>query len=95
MRAAVLLICVGVIELFALASQGLVLAHVHWLLWRCACHLTVLLVAGQLVWVDHREHLAETLTDTCNSLCRVSERQLVPGHKLDALTVHVDKSLLA
>ena len=47
---------VWVVELLLLASDWIVLAHVHLLL--ALCHLAVLLfVAGQLVRVDHGQHL--------------------------------------
>lgn len=73
----------------ALAIRGL--AAVHLLL------LVVDLAAAvrQVVWVDHRQHLREALSDTRKSLCGVSEWQLAPGHELNALSVHIHQVLLA
>ena len=89
-----ILLCVRVVELLLLTWHGSILAHVHGLL--PICHLAVLqLVAGQLVGVDHRKHLRETLTNTGDSLGRITEWQLVPRHELNTLSVHVNQALLA
>ena len=82
---------IRIVKLLALVSW-LVLTHVHWL--RIA-QLAILLVARNLVWVDHRKHLAEALTNAGDSLSWIPERQFVPWHKLDTFAVHVDESLLA
>ena len=90
----ILLLPVWIIELLLLAWHGVVLAHVHRLLH--VCHLAALhLMTRQLVWVDHREHLRETLSNTRDSLRWVTEWQLVPWHELNTLSVHVNKTLLA
>ena len=58
-------------------------------------HLAVcLLVARELVWVNHRQHLGEALTNTSNSFCWITEWKLVPRHKLNLLSHHVDEVLL-
>lgn len=62
---------------------------------RLVLHVAMrLLVAGQLFGINHRKHLGEALTDTCNPLSGVSEWELVPRHELDALAHHVDKVFL-
>ncbi len=91
------ILSIGVIELLLLVVQWLVLAHVHRLpSLTVVIHLAVLLlVARQLVRVDHRQHLREALAHASNPLSRVAERKLVPRHELDAFTVHVDQAFLA
>lgn len=54
-----------------------------------------LLVAGKLIRIDHRQHLAEALADPGNPLCWISERQLVPWHEFDLLAHHVGQVFLA
>ena len=55
----------------------------------------VVIVTRQLVRVDHREHLRETLAYAGDPLSWIAEWQLVPRHELDTLAVHVDESLFA
>ena len=86
---------VRVVELLMLTWHGYILAHVHGLLHVVYLAGRLLHVARQLVRVNHRKHLRETLTNTGDSLGRVTEWQLVPRHELNALSVHVDKALLA
>lgn len=98
MSAPVHILSIGVIELLLLVVQRLVLTHVHRLasLTVVVIHLTVLLlVTGQLVRVDHRQHLREALADSSDSLSRVTEWELVPGHELNAFAMHVDETFLA
>lgn len=54
-----------------------------------------LIVAGGLVRVDHRKHLAEALTHPRDALARVSEWELVPWHELNLLSHHVHQIFLA
>ena len=49
----------------------------------------------QLLGVDHRKHFRESLSYSCNSLGRISEGQLAPGHKLDFLAIQIDQIFLA
>ena len=76
-------------------TEGRVVLRVVNLLVLIVSHLASLLVSRELVWVEHREHLGETLTDSGNSLSWVSEWKFVPSHELDSLSVHVLESLLA
>ena len=78
---------VRIVELLLLSGDWDILAH---MLASLICHLAVL----QLIGIDHRKHLRETLTNSRNSLRWVTEWQLVPGHVLDALSMHVNKTLL-
>jgi len=48
-----------------------------------------------MVRVDHRQHLGETLSNSCNSFCWISEWKLVPRHKLHFLAHHVHQVFLA
>ena len=84
---------VVLVEMLLLTSSWIHLAHVRGLLG--VSHLAVLFVTGKLIGIDHREHLGEALTDACNPLGRVPERQLVPWHEFNTLAVHIDKTLLA
>jgi len=57
--------------------------------------LSDLVVAGQLLGVDDRQHLAEALADAGDSLAGVPEGKLAPRHVVDFLAVQVDEVLLA
>ena len=46
--------------------------------------------SAELVRVNHRQHLAEALADTSDSLRGISEGQLAPRHEFDLLAVHVN-----
>jgi len=60
---------------------------------RCVSHiirfLSVLVIATQLVRVDHRKHFAKTLSNARDSFRRISEGQLAPRHKVNLLAVQV------
>ena len=90
------ILLVLIVELFlaTLAWNRFILTHVHGLILATHCAL-LLFVARKLVRVDHRQHLGEALANASNSLCWIAEGQLIPGHELDTLSVHVDEALLA
>ena len=81
---------VRVVELFL--SCRFMLGLMHRLSW-VVTHLALLLVPRELIWVDHGQHLGETLSNTGDSLRWVSEWQLVPWHEFDLSSVHVDQAL--
>ena len=91
-----ILLVVMVVELLlALAWNRFILTHVHLLLDVGLHRALLLFVAGELVWVNHRKHLREALTNARDSLRWVSEGKFIPWHELNTLTVHVDETLLA
>lgn len=55
---------------------------------------SVLIKSGQLVGLNHRQHLAETLADPCDSLSRVPEGQFAPRHEVNPLAIQIGEAFL-
>ena len=58
----------------------------------CSVELLIVILR-KMIWVNHREHFRESLTDSSNSLTWISERKLAPRLIINTFTVEINNIL--